>query len=225
MWKAADRRFWWNRYLARHFTKNKLHDFITVIIRGHIGISMDQYLPETRRRLDYILISRLSCLRAGTRYNARGVNDEGNVGNFVETEQILDFDDYTASWLQIRGSVPIFWEEPTIKGSHVPTLTRTPEATVPAFRKHFETVLEKYKSVHIVNLLGEKVKEAMVTAAYEDQLVRFKGLNSRNIHYTHFDFHNICANRKYDNIRHLFVEKEVQEGALVFWGFFLSDCY
>ena len=34
------------------------------------------------------LISRLSCERAGTRFNVRGVNDEGHVANFVETEQV-----------------------------------------------------------------------------------------------------------------------------------------
>lgn len=34
------------------------------------------------------LISRLSCERMGTRFNVRGVNDDGNVANFVETEQV-----------------------------------------------------------------------------------------------------------------------------------------
>ena len=36
------------------------------------------------------LISRLSCERAGTRFNVRGVNDDGHVANFVETEQVRD---------------------------------------------------------------------------------------------------------------------------------------
>lgn len=31
---------------------------------------------------------RLSCERAGTRFNVRGVNDDGAVANFVETEQV-----------------------------------------------------------------------------------------------------------------------------------------
>ena len=35
------------------------------------------------------LISRLSCERAGTRFNVRGVNDDGHVANFVETEQVM----------------------------------------------------------------------------------------------------------------------------------------
>ena len=38
------------------------------------------------------LISRLSCRRAGTRFNARGIDDDGNVANFVETETIFSTD-------------------------------------------------------------------------------------------------------------------------------------
>jgi phosphatidylinositol-bisphosphatase len=57
------------------------------------------------------VISRICCLKAGTRYNSRGVNDDGNVANFVETEQIIVYGDIIASFLQIRGSVPIFWEQ------------------------------------------------------------------------------------------------------------------
>lgn len=34
------------------------------------------------------IISRLSCERVGTRFNVRGANDDGNVANFVETEQV-----------------------------------------------------------------------------------------------------------------------------------------
>ena len=37
------------------------------------------------------LISRLSCERVGTRFTVRGVNDDGHVANFVETEQVLWF--------------------------------------------------------------------------------------------------------------------------------------
>lgn len=34
------------------------------------------------------LISRISCERAGARFLTRGVNDDGHVSNFVETEQV-----------------------------------------------------------------------------------------------------------------------------------------
>jgi len=36
--------------------------------------------------MNYLLISRRSSKRAGTRYNARGIDDQGHVANFVENE-------------------------------------------------------------------------------------------------------------------------------------------
>ena len=72
------------------------------------------------------LISRRSRYRAGTRYFRRGVDNEGNVANFNETEQILLIEgpsglsngfnpesNYSSkfSFVQIRGSIPLFWSE------------------------------------------------------------------------------------------------------------------
>lgn len=52
------------------------------------------------------LISRLSCRRAGTRFNSRGIDDDGNVANFVETETLLYHPSSLCfSYAQIRGSV------------------------------------------------------------------------------------------------------------------------
>ena len=57
---------------------------------------------------------RLSCERAGTRFNVRGVNDDGAVANFVETEQIvlLPRQYNYSSFVIIRGSIPLFWHQP-----------------------------------------------------------------------------------------------------------------
>jgi len=68
------------------------------------------------------LISRRSRFRAGTRFFRRGIDHEGNVANFNETEQILllaepgaelGVDVYSTklSFVQIRGSIPLFWSE------------------------------------------------------------------------------------------------------------------
>jgi phosphatidylinositol-bisphosphatase len=64
--------------------------------------------------IDLWLISRLSCERAGTRFNVRGVNDDGAVANFVETEQIvlLPRQNNYSSFVIIRGSIPLFWHQP-----------------------------------------------------------------------------------------------------------------
>lgn len=46
------------------------------------NICLFDYLDEKKNSI------RLSCERAGTRFNTRGVNDDGAVANFVETEQV-----------------------------------------------------------------------------------------------------------------------------------------
>lgn len=47
----------------------------------------------------------------------RGTNDEGHVANFVETEQVIFLDNEVTSYLQTRGSVPLFWEQPGVQVS------------------------------------------------------------------------------------------------------------
>lgn len=72
------------------------------------------------------LISRRSRYRAGTRYLRRGIDHDGHVANFNESEQIvlvqgpstsnagnIDDENFATrlSFVQIRGSVPLFWSE------------------------------------------------------------------------------------------------------------------
>jgi hypothetical protein len=42
------------------------------------------------KQINLVLISRRRFEMAGTRYNARGVDEEGNAANFVETEMIVE---------------------------------------------------------------------------------------------------------------------------------------
>lgn len=49
------------------------------------------------------------------RFNVRGTNDEGHVANFVETEQVIFLDNEITSYIQTRGSVPLFWEQPGVQ--------------------------------------------------------------------------------------------------------------
>ncbi|CAL3961944.1 unnamed protein product [Diplocarpon coronariae] len=161
------------------------------------------------------LISRLSCRRAGTRFNSRGIDDDGNVANFVESETIYwsptvaaQADPSTSerptgicfSYAQIRGSVPVFWEQAAglIPGQQKIAITRSPEGTQPAFDKHFGELEQNYGAVHVVNLLSEiKPGEAELTNLYRygvrhSALNQADGQDSRDhqlLRETEFDFH------------------------------------
>lgn len=58
------------------------------------------------------------------RYKRRGINDDGNVANYVETEQILSFGEHQMSFFQIRGSVPVYWSQPGFKYRPPPKIDR-----------------------------------------------------------------------------------------------------
>ncbi|GAP86147.1 putative synaptojanin 2 [Rosellinia necatrix] len=116
------------------------------------------------------VISRLSCKRAGTRFNSRGIDDDGHVANFVETETIFwSPSGILFSYAQVRGSVPVFWEQSAglIPGQQKIAITRSADGTQPAFNKHFGELEKTYGAVHIVNLLSAaKPGEAELTQLF-----------------------------------------------------------
>lgn len=147
------------------------------------------------------LISRLSCKRAGTRFNARGIDDEGNVANSVETETLFCTPSGLCfSYTQVRGSVPVFWEQSAglLPGQQKIQITRSLDATQPAFDKHFRDLEQKYGVVHVLNLLSEtKPGEVDLTNSYRYH-VRHSSLNEsaangntdrQLIRETEYDFH------------------------------------
>ena len=158
--------------------------------------------PRTNLPSHLTLISRLSCRRAGTRFNSRGIDDDGYVANFVETETIFWHPSGLCfSYAQIRGSVPLFWEQATglLPNQQKISITRSPEATQPAFDKHFEYLELAYGAIHIVNLLSEsKPGEVELTARYQyhvlrsplNQVVELGGTaDLRILQQSQFDFH------------------------------------
>jgi hypothetical protein len=88
---------------------------------------------------------------AGTRYNARGLDDEGNVANFVESEQIIIYKKQIYSFVQIRGSVPLFWQQKGIQ-AHT-SIKRDHELTSQAFDKHLTDMVNDYRLIIFINLL------------------------------------------------------------------------
>jgi len=41
------------------------------------------------KKYDFVLISKKDCRRPGRRFIVRGIDREGNVANFVETEHVI----------------------------------------------------------------------------------------------------------------------------------------
>ncbi|WKY03664.1 hypothetical protein Q1695_004987 [Nippostrongylus brasiliensis] len=146
------------------------------------------------------LLSRLSCERVGTRFNVRGVNSLGCVANFVETEQLIVFDDAECSLVQIRGSVPLFWEQPGVQvGSHKVKL-RAFEASGSAYHRHMSRLISIYGKTTIINLLGRKEGERALSEAYRTQHKNSKFAST--VDFIDFDYHYQMKLSK-DSLAHL----------------------
>lgn len=88
----------------------------------------------------------------GTRYNSRGINDEGHVSNFVETELIVMSATSICSYLCVRGSVPTFWSQ---VGMNQPIrITRSVELSTKAFMKHAHQLSNTYGKISVVDLMS-----------------------------------------------------------------------
>ncbi len=87
------------------------------VIQGFCGstpVSTGAWAENRRPEIASLgMISRLSWKRAGARFRTRGIDDDGQVANFVETELILATDNVCLSYVQVRGSVPLFWQQPS----------------------------------------------------------------------------------------------------------------
>lgn len=60
-------------------------------------------------KMNVILISRRAVKRGGTQSYGRGIDRDGNAGNYIETEQIIIMKEHFFSFIQVRGSAPLFW--------------------------------------------------------------------------------------------------------------------
>uniref|UniRef100_A0A2K6SLD4 Synaptojanin-1 n=2 Tax=Saimiri boliviensis TaxID=27679 RepID=A0A2K6SLD4_SAIBB len=213
--QTTDNRFFWNQSLHLHLKHYGVNcdDWLLRLMCGGVEI---RTIYAAHKQAKACLISRLSCERAGTRFNVRGTNDDGHVANFVETEQVVYLDDSVSSFIQIRGSVPLFWEQPGLQvGSHRVRMSRGFEANAPAFDRHFRTLKNLYGKQIIVNLLGSKEGEHMLSKAFQSHLKASE--HAADIQMVNFDYHQMVKGGKAEKL-HSVLKPQVQK--FLDYGFF-----
>ncbi|KAL9982827.1 hypothetical protein ACROYT_G004936 [Oculina patagonica] len=215
LWNRCDKRFFWNEFMAKELLNNEdplASKWITPIIQGFCKIAHcvntfeDEEAEEGEERkaapfppeeFDLVLISRRSVYRAGTRYRRRGVDESGDVANYVETEQIICTATHNVSFAQVRGSVPVYWSQPGYKYRPPPRLDRDEGETQSAFRKHFDHQLEYYKSVAVISLVDQSGREKIINDVFMDNILAY---NSPFLTYITFDFHEYCRGMRFENV-------------------------
>ncbi|XP_070530274.1 phosphatidylinositide phosphatase SAC2 isoform X2 [Cardiocondyla obscurior] len=205
LWQRVDDRFFWNKHMLHdiiNLNTVKANCWILPIIQGYVQIEkcvVEVGFDEQPQQeiFNLAIISRRSRFRAGTRYKRRGVDDDGKCANYVETEQLVWYHDHQVSFVQVRGSVPVYWSQPGYKYKPPPRIDKDEAETQIAFEKHFGEELTLYGPICIVNLVEQSGKEKIIWEAYSNYVFNY---NHVDITYTTFDFHEYCRGMHFENV-------------------------
>ncbi|KAJ3329156.1 hypothetical protein HDU76_008498 [Blyttiomyces sp. JEL0837] len=167
-----------------------LSNFILPVICGFVSIEQTRI---NEHLVSLILVSRRSTERAGTRFNCRGLDDEGSVANYVETEQIS------------RGSIPLYWRQ-VVNVKYQPKLVvDSNPLTSTSLRLHMSKMIAQYGNLVVVNLVNKHGYESKIGEAFS-RFMRI--LSDARVKYVHFDFHKECRKMRWDRLSLLVDEIE-----------------
>ncbi|XP_062257277.1 phosphatidylinositide phosphatase SAC2 isoform X2 [Platichthys flesus] len=223
LWKKVDDRFFWNKHMIQDLIDLQVPEidfWVIPIIQGFVQVEElvvnynetsdeERSSPETppqevtcvddiHPRFTVALISRRSRHRAGMRYKRRGVDTDGHVANYVETEQLIHVHSHTLSFVQSRGSVPLFWSQAGYRYNPRPRLEKGEKETMSYFADHFEEQLKLYQKQVIINLVDQTGREKVIGDGYLKQVLLY---NNPNLTYVSFDFHEHCRGMRFENVQ------------------------
>lgn len=221
-------KYFWNRHLIEPLITGGYDEYVLPVMQGFIGqrgfpvdsaaAAATGTMPEQtsgtatqdQGASDFLLtlISRRTTRRAGFRYLRRGVDEDGNVANGVETEQILSKPAWTDgpvhSFVQTRGSMPLFFMQTPYTFKPIPNLHESSESNKQSMKKHFNNLMASYGSIQAVSLIDKHGVENKIGVAYEDYVRSLNSTHSfgqdQQIGFNWFDFHNICRGMKFENV-------------------------
>jgi phosphatidylinositol 4-phosphatase len=117
---------------------------------------------DAHKKFDFALISKKDVRRPGRRFIVRGIDKEGNVANFVETEHIITVHDQSdtmkvATYIQTRGSIPALWsQKPTMKWSPSVKIHPNNDESLSLAKKHVDEIKQIYGEQVFINLIDKK---------------------------------------------------------------------
>ncbi|KAE8415593.1 SacI homology domain-containing protein [Aspergillus pseudocaelatus] len=164
--------FIWNHHLLSPAIENlkNPYEWCLPIIHGYV----EQAKMPVYGRLVYItIIARRSRFFAGARFLKRGANDLGYVANDVETEQIVSEMTTTSfhaagpdlyanplytSYVQHRGSIPLYWTQENSGVSPKPDIElNLVDPFYSAAALHFDNLFERYGApIYVLNLIKSR---------------------------------------------------------------------
>ena len=146
------------------------------------------------------ILARTSISRFGIRHHCRGSNGEGEVANFVESEQILhvkyDVKHVTlSSFVMVRGSVPLRWSQPLRDLSWNPKIIFESEGNFSVTQRHFANLISNYGRIKVIDLLSSQGEEGMLKHAFRRSVSALPNQPNSSVQYFHFDLHRETSDR------------------------------
>ncbi|XP_027076627.1 phosphoinositide phosphatase SAC7-like [Coffea eugenioides] len=202
LWRQADPRFLWNNYMLEVLIDHKLDPYLLPLVQG----SFNHFQAAIGKDIiDVTLIARRCTRRTGTRMWRRGADSDGFVANFVESEQIVQLNGHTASFVQVRGSIPLMWDQ-IVDLTYKPKfeIVRLEEAPRVAER-HILDLRKKYGNVLAVDLVNKHGGEGRLCEKFANAM---QHVVSDDVRYLHFDFHQICGHVHFERLSILYDQIE-----------------
>ncbi|KAI4292350.1 synaptojanin [Pancytospora philotis] len=112
--------------------------------------------------------SLISNRKIGTRFLSRGVDESGNASFLVETRFRVASELADEEFVIIRGSVPLFWTQDDPLRPQKLQIDGADRDAAKAFGLHFEELERKYGRVVVVDLLGSRKYERILSQLYRD---------------------------------------------------------
>jgi hypothetical protein len=179
--------------MYKNFFRNDVdNDFLVNCIYGYVGIITEKINEGSV--LNYILISRKSTLNVGLKKFKKGIDEEGYVANYVETEQILFINKNFFSYVQARGNPPVFYNFFDSKNQN-----EDYDNLLRLFDTYLENILNNqlYKLSFIFNLMDDFNDNENKLTGLLQQLIKEKELN--NLRYSFFNYDNRVNNQNSHN--------------------------
>ncbi|KAK8511495.1 hypothetical protein V6N13_024128 [Hibiscus sabdariffa] len=198
LWRQAEPRFLWNSYMLEALIDKKLNPYLLPVIQG----SFHNFQATIGKEIvDVTLIARRCTRRNGTRMWRRGADSEGHVANFVESEQIVQINGFTSSFVQVRGSIPFLWEQ-IVDLSYKPKFEIVrPEEAPQIAERHFLDLRKMYGSVLAVDLVNKHGGEGRLSETFSNAL---QPIVSEDLRYQHFDFTKVCGHVHFERLSFLY---------------------
>eukprot|EP00850_Spirogloea_muscicola_P015724 SM000123S25836 [mRNA] locus=s123:87963:93674:- [translate_table: standard] len=192
LYEQADPLFFWNKYILKSIAAAKGSSFQNLQIDVH------------GKPVLVTLIARRSTQRIGTRMWRRGADKTGAVANHVESEQIVEVNGKVAAFVQVRGSIPLTWEQVVNLVYKAKMVHLVVEDARDTAEKHFKALVNSYGSVLVIDLINQRGGEGDLGKKYAEAMQALNDLE--DVRYVPFDFHKVCGHVHFERLSLLYDE-------------------